>query len=222
MSFIAKHSMDKKEKMKAVLKFLKKNYETEHALARNKFMLLIGTILSQRSRDVTTAKAERSLFSVAKTPEAISKIPIKKLQSLIRISGPYRQKAKRIKAVSRIILRKYDGTVPKSREALLELPGVGFKTADIVLSYGYGVPTIAVDTHVNRIPRRIGIVGKAANIEEARIVLESLTPEKDRFVVNLGLIQFGQGICKPLKPLCHKCKLNKICEYYNSFLSHKK
>jgi len=206
--------MHKKQKMHAVIDFLKKNYDTEHALAKNKFMLLIGTILSQRSRDITTEKAERSLFSVAKTPEAIAKLHIKKLQKLIRISGPYRQKAKRIKAVSRIILKKYKGKVPKSREELLELPGVGFKTADIVLSYGYGIPTIAVDTHVNRIPRRIGIVSSKANIEEARKELEALTPLKDRYVINLGLVQFGQTICKPLRPLCTKCGLKNICDYY--------
>lgn len=210
--------MNNKEKMRLLLKFLKKNYDTEHALARDKFMLLIGTILSQRSRDVTTAKAEQSLFSVAKTPEAIVKLPIRRLQKLIRISGPYRQKAKRIKAVSRVILKKYKGIVPRTRDALLELPGVGFKTADIVLSYGYGVPTIAVDTHVNRIPRRIGIVSKKANIEEARIALEAITPKKDRFVVNLGLIQFGQNICRAVRPLCHNCEMNNICNYYKKMM----
>ncbi len=206
--------MNQRQKMKAVITFLKKNYDTEHALARNKFMLLIGTILSQRSRDITTEKAERSLFSVAKTPETIAKLPIKKLQALIRISGPYRQKAKRIKAVSEIILKKYKGRVPKTRVELLELPGVGFKTADIVLSYGYGVPTIAVDTHVNRIPRRIGLVSSKANIEEARKELEALTPLKDRFIINLGLVQFGQTVCKAVRPLCEKCELNKLCDYY--------
>ena len=206
--------MNKKEKMITVIKVLKRLYNTEHYLARNKFMLLIGTILSQRTRDENTEKAAQSLFSIAKTPEEISELPVRKLQKLIRVSGPYRQKAKRIKAVSKIILEKYKGQVPRTREELLELPGVGFKTADIVLSYGYGIPTIAVDTHVNRIPKRIGIISEKANVEEARKELEKLTPIKDRFVVNLGLVQFGQNICRPINPRCEICQLRRICRYY--------
>jgi endonuclease-3 len=211
--------MNKKKKMKTVIKVLKRLYNTEHYLARNKFMLLIGTILSQRTRDENTAKAEHNLFSVAKTPEEILRLPMQRLQKLIRVSGPYRQKAIRIKAVSKIILEKYKGKVPRTRHELLELPGVGFKTADIVLSYGYGIPTIAVDTHVNRIPRRIGTVSESADIEEARKELEKLTPTKDRFVVNLGLVQFGQNICRPIKPRCDICPIRRICRYYRTVFS---
>jgi endonuclease-3 len=208
--------MDKKEKMRRIIIFLKKTYHNAyvHFPARNKFMLLIGTILSQRSRDENTEKAVNNLFSIAKTPEQITKLPTKKLQELIRVSGPYRQKAKRIKQASRILLEKYKGHVPRTREQLIELPGVGFKTADIVLSYGFGVPTIAIDTHCNRIPKRIGIVDQKAGVEEVRISLERLTPIKDRLIVNHGLVRFGQTICKPVGPKCNICPFSIFCKYY--------
>jgi len=206
--------MNKKEKMKRIIRVLKKLYNTEHFLARNKFMLLIDTILSQRTRDENTAKAEENLFSVVRSPEDILSLSLDRLEKLIKPSSMYRQKAKRIKAVSRIILEKYRGKVPKTREELLALPGVGFKTADIILSYGYGVPTIAVDTHVNRIPKRIGLVDEKTNVEGVRKELEAITPERDRFVVNHGLVRFGQNICKPIKPRCNICPIRGICRYY--------
>ena len=215
--------MQKKEKMKLVIKFLNKNYnkgKKVHFPAKNKFMLLIGTILSQRSRDENTEIAVNNLFSRAKTPEQMLRLPTKEMQKLIKRSGPYRQKAKRIKQVSKILLEKYKGRVPKTREELIALPGVGFKTADIVLSYGFGVPTIAVDTHVNRIPKRMGIVNEKASVEEVRTELERLTPIKHRLDVNHSLVRFGQTICRPVGPKCNICELNKICDYYVSNKKH--
>ncbi len=208
--------MDKEEKMKRIITFLEKNYPKGmvHFPARNKFMLLVGTILSQRSRDENTSKAVHNLFSVAKTPAEILRLPTKKLQALIRVSGPYRQKSKRIKQVCRILIKRYKGKVPRTREQLIELPGVGFKTADIVLSYGFGVPTIAIDTHCNRIPKRIGIVNQKADVEEVRKELEKLTPIKHRLIVNHGLVRFGQTICRPIGPKCRLCPFRSFCKYY--------
>jgi len=208
--------MNKQEKMKIIIKTLKKLYNTEHSITRNKFMLLIGTILSQRTRDENTARAVGNLSSKVKNPRHIISLPLNRLEKLIKPSGMYRQKALRIKSVSKIILEKYKGKVPKTRQELIELPGVGFKTADIVLSYGYGVPTIAVDTHVNRIPKRIGLVDEKAKLEDVRKELERITSERDRFIVNHGLVQFGQNVCRPVKPLCEKCLINKICKYYKT------
>lgn len=213
--------MDKKRKMKIAIKFLRKNYYKKHSLAKDKFRLLISTVLSQRTRDENTATAAARLFSSAKTPQQILKLQRKKLEQLIHASGTYRQKADRIRKICKIIIKKYKGSVPKMREELLALPGVGYKTSDIVLSYGYGVPTIAVDTHVNRIPKRIGIVPKKAGFEEVREILESLTPENDRFVVNLGLVRFGQQLCRPVNPKCRVCGLNKICKFGISKLKNK-
>ena len=214
--------MNRKQKMQCVIGFLKRNYYEERSLAKNKFCLLIATVLSQRNRDESTAIASMRLFSVAKTPQAILKLPKKKLEALIKKSGTYRQKAERIRKICRILIDEYNGHVPKTRSELLALPGVGYKTADIVLSYGYGVPTIAVDTHVNRIPKRIGIVPESAELEEVRLLLEKLTPKKDRFVVNLGLVRFGQGICRPVGPKCQVCALNTICKYGKNRIGTKK
>ena len=181
---------------------------------RDIFRVLITTILSQRTRDENTEKAANALFSKANTPEKILKLSKKELEKLIKPSGPYRQKAKRIKAVSKIILEKYKGKIPKTREELMELPGVGFKTADIVLMYGYGIPSIAIDTHCNRVPKRIGLVDKKANVEEVKRTLESLIPKKDWYIVNLGLVRFGQETCRPINPRCEICPMSGFCDYF--------
>ncbi len=201
-------------RIKKLTDFLEKRYGYPKIGKTPRFQLLISTVLSQRTRDENTAKASKQLFSVARTPEAISNLPLKKIEKLIKPSGPYRQKALRIKKISKIILRDYKGRVPKTREELMKLPGVGYKTADIVLSYGFGVPTIAIDTHCNRIPQRIGIVDKKANVEEVREKLESLIKGKKRFLINMGLVRFGQEICRPVNPHCKECPLNIICNYY--------
>ena len=201
-------------KISKIISFLEKRYGYPNISKGNNFQLLISTVLSQRTRDENTAKASKQLFSVARTPQAISKLSLKKVETLIKPSGPYRQKALRIKKISKIILKDYKGCVPKTREELMKLPGVGYKTADIMLSYGFGIPTIAIDTHCNRIPKRIGIVNKKANVEEVRKKLESLIKGKKRFLVNLGLVRFGQEICRPINPKCYECPLNIICNYY--------
>jgi len=201
-----------------LIKFLKEKYgkgikikpSTNHEV----FKIVISTILSQRTRDENTEKAAKNLFSRANTPEKILKLRKNELEKLIKVSGPFRQKAKRIKAVSKIILEKYKGKVPKSREELMKLPGVGFKTADVVLMYGHGIPSIAIDTHANRIPKRIGLVDKEANLEEVKRTLESLIPKKDWYIVNLGLVQFGREICRPINPRCNVCPMSKYCDYY--------
>jgi endonuclease-3 len=209
-------------KVDVILKLLEKRYGKYIDISplKNKeiFELLIGTVLSQRTRDENSEKVAKQLFSVAKTPKQISKLPMKKLQKLIKISGPYRQKAKRIKQISKIILEKYKGKVPNNREELMKLPGVGFKTADIVLMYGFGIPRIAIDTHCNRVPKRIGLVDKKASVEEVRESLESIFPKNKWYLINLGFVNFGKEICKPLNPLCIKspknCPFSGFCKAY--------
>jgi len=200
-----------------LIKFLKKRYGREIRRKASSdyevFKILISTILSQRTRDENTEKAADNLFSKADTPKKILKLSKRGLEELIRPSGKYRQKAKRIKEVSKIILEKYKGKVPKTREELMKLPGVGFKTADVVLMYGHGIPSIAIDTHANRIPKRIGLVDEKANIEEVKRVLEDLIPKKDWYIVNLGLVNFGREICKPINPRCEICHMSRYCKY---------
>lgn len=204
-------------KAKELTDFLKKRYGERvrsHPVKNSDvFRILIKCILSQRTRDENTDKAAESLFSVAKTPERILKIPDNNMENLIKDAGFYRQKTKRIKEVCKILIEEYDGNVPRTREELLALPGVGYKTADIVLSYGYGVPTIAVDTHVNVISKRLGLVPENADVEEVRKGLEEQIPKDDRHIVNLGLVRFGQEICKTVKPKCELCPFTKSCRY---------
>ena len=184
------------------------------------FELLIETILSQRNRDETTEKAAETLFKVARTPRQISKLPIKRLQTLIRMSGPYRQKAKKIKRTTKAIIEKYKGKVPNTREELMQLYGVGPKTADIVLMYGFNIPTIAVDTHCNRVPKRIGLVDKKANVEQVKKKLEQLFPKNKWYFINIGFVSFGKEICKPINPVCIKnkknCPFSSFCKAYKT------
>lgn len=201
-----------------LIKFLKKRYgrniKIRPSTDNEVFKILISTILSQRTRDENTERAAKNLFSKADTQKKILKLTDKELEELIKPSGPYRQKAKRIKEVSKIILEKYKGKVPKTREELMELPGVGFKTADVVLMYGHGIPSIAIDTHCNRIPKRIGLVDEKADVEEVKRVLENLIPKKDWYIVNLGLVQFGREVCRPINPRCEICSMSRYCRYF--------
>lgn len=211
-------------KIETILSYIEKKYGEYINVSPMKnqeiFELLIETVLSQRTRDENSERAADQLFSVANTPKQILKLPMRRLKNLIRISGPYRQKAKRIKQISEIILKKHKGKVPKTREELIEFPGVGYKTADIVLMYGFGIPRIAIDTHCNRVPKRIGLVNKKANVEEVREKLESLFPKNKWYLINLGFVSFGKETCKPLNPLCIKdpknCPFSDFCKAYKT------
>ena len=183
------------------------------------FELLIETVLSQRTRDENSSKAAKQLFAVAKTPRQIIKLPAKKLQSLIRISGPYRQKAKRIKQISKTILEEYKGKVPNTREELMKLYGVGYKTSAIVLMYGFGKPAIAVDVHVEVCSKRLGLVSEDTKPPEIETELEKLFPKKKWYLINLGFVMFGKEICKP-RPICIKdasnCPFSGFCKAYKT------
>lgn len=207
----------KEEKVKYVLKFFRKRYgeEVEGLLkfGKNVFKLLIVTILSQRTRDENTRKASENLFSVASRPEEILNLPDKKLQELIKPSGMYKQKAGKIKKLCKVLVEELKGKIPRKREELLKLPGVGDKTADIVLSYGFGLPVIAVDVHVEVCSKRLGLVDKKAKYMEIRKELEELVPEKERYMVNLGFVRFGQEICLTRNPKCYACPFHHFCEF---------
>jgi endonuclease-3 len=211
--------MDKKEKVGLICKFLKKRYKNHLLNLKNwhedNFQLLIATILSQRTRDTNTEKASKQLFGVAKTPKAILDLQDKKLQQLIKPAGFYKQKAKKIKEVCKILLEKYKGKVPGTRAKLLELPGVGYKTADVVLCYGFNKKTIPVDVHVAVCSKRLGLTGEREP-EKIRLDLERVVPQECKRIINLGFVNFGKEICLTRNPRCKICKLNKICEYYKN------
>jgi len=182
----------------------------------NPFKVLITTILSQRTKDEVTDEASRRLFRVAASLKKMLRISESKISKLIYPVGFYKQKAKEIKKLSKILIEKFDGKVPSKREELMELPGVGDKTASCVLCFGFGIPTIPVDTHVNRISQRLGIVPKGSSPEKTREILEELVPDKLKHPVNFTFIQFGKSICKPMKPKCEICPVRKYCRFYHS------
>lgn len=185
------------------------------------FRTLIACLLSLRTQDKNTKKAAGQLFAVADTPQTISKIPLKKLERLIYSSGYYKNKAKTIKHVSKIILNEYKGKVPKDFDKLMEIKGIGRKTANIVMSYGHGMGGfIAIDTHCHRIPNRLGWM-KTKNPEETEFEIKKILPKKYWYEFNTLFILFGQNICKPIKPLCFKCPIESFCEYENKNLQQK-
>jgi endonuclease-3 len=201
------------KKTKLILKVLE-NYFPKRLRWDSPFKVLISCILSQRTKEENTEKASKNLFAKADSPQKILSLRISELEKLIKSAGFYKQKARRIKAVCKILLEKYGGKVPSSRKELLSLPGVGFKTSAIVLSYGFGIPIIAVDTHVNRISKRLGLVKEKASVEEVRENLQKIFPKNKWFLVNLGFVNFGREVCKPIKPKCEICELKRICEFY--------
>jgi len=201
------------KKVELILKVLDRYFPKRKR--NSAFKVLISCIISQRTREENTKKACERLFKLVNTPEDVLKLSLKELENLLRPAGFYRQKAKRIKDVCRILVEKYNGEVPKTRDELMKLPGVGFKTSAVVLAYGFGIPIIAVDTHVNRISKRLGLVSEKANVEEVRETLQSLFPKEKWFLINLAMVNFGREVCKPIKPNCSKCELKAICEFYS-------
>ncbi len=183
------------------------------ALARYKddpFVVLISTILSQRTKDENTIRATNQLFAEYKTPSELASAPLKKVQRLIKPSGFYITKTRRIKEVSKIIAGKYGGRVPDEIDELLKLPGVGRKTANCVLVYGFGKRAIPVDTHVHRISNRLGLV-TTKTPEQTEEALRETVPEKFWLDINELFVKFGQNVCKPVKPKCGECFLREEC-----------
>ncbi len=178
------------------------------------FKILIGTILSARTRDEVTTVVIKALFSRFKNPDELSRANLSDIKKLIQKIGFYNVKASRLKEVSQIIIKKYNGEVPSNLDDLLTLPGVGRKTANCVLVYGFKKAAIPVDIHVHRISNRIGIVN-TKNPEETEDVLQRSIDKKYWIRVNETFVTFGQNICLPIKPKCNVCQLTKMCKYYS-------
>lgn len=179
------------------------------------YKILIGTILSARTRDETTTNVIKMLFSKFKNPEELSRANLKEIKELIQKIGFYNVKAARIKEVSKILVEKYNSKVPPNLEDLLSFPGVGRKTANCVLVYGFKKPAIPVDVHVHRISNRIGIVN-TKKPEDTEIVLQKSIDRKYWIAVNETFVVFGQNICLPIKPKCNVCRLTNLCKYYEN------
>ena len=176
------------------------------------FELLIAVILSAQATDVSVNKATARLYPVANTPQAILDLGVTKLKGYIKTIGLYNAKAENIIKTCQILLDRFDGEVPRTREELESLPGVGRKTANVILNTAFGEPTIAVDTHIFRVSNRTGLArGKTPLAVEKRLV--RLTPDEFKKDAHHWLILHGRYTCKARKPECPDCVINDLCEY---------
>jgi endonuclease-3 len=176
------------------------------------FELLVAVILSAQATDISVNKATDALYPVANTPEAILALGVKGLKPYIKTIGLFNNKAENIIKTCRILIEEHDGEVPVTREELEKLPGVGRKTANVILNTAFGEPTIAVDTHIFRVANRTGIAkGKTPLEVEKRLV--RLTPDEFKKDAHHWLILHGRYICKARKPLCGECPIIEWCEY---------
>jgi len=177
----------------------------------NPYKILIACLLSLRTKDKITEIAVKNLFSIADTPEKMIELTENEIEKLIYPVGFYRKKAKTIKKISKILVEKYNSQVPDNINELLKLKGVGRKTANIVITFGFNKPGIAVDTHVHRISNRLGIVN-TKNPKETEFLLMKILPKKYWIEYNTLLVTFGQNICLPVNPRCSICKISKYCK----------
>jgi endonuclease-3 len=179
--------------------------------ARDPFRILISCLLSLRTKDKTTGEASARLFALAATPAGLLKVSRRKIERAIYPVGFYRTKAKAIHAISRRLLDVHGGKVPQSIEELITLPGVGRKTANLVVTVGYQKPGICVDVHVHRISNRWGYV-KTRTPEETEEALRAKLPKRYWITFNDVLVPYGQNLCQPVSPFCSRCKLSDMCD----------
>lgn len=182
------------------------------------FKILIGTILSARTRDENTTKIVSKLFARFKTPQELAAADIDEIKKIIHSIGFYNVKAERIKRVSQTLVANFGGQVPCDIDQLLELPGVGRKTANCVLVYAFDKPAIPVDVHVHRISNRLGLVSTKMP-EQTELQLSRLVDRRLWTKVNDMFVMYGQNICLPVKPNCKACDLKRMCRYYSTLTS---
>lgn len=205
-----------KQSIDKVLKILDEMYpDVDYSMLNfnTPFELLVATILSAQATDVSVNKVTNRLFEKANTPEDFAKMDIEELENHIRSIGIYRNKAKNIKATSKILLKDYSSKVPADKKELMKLPGVGRKTANVVVSNAFGIPAIAVDTHVFRVSNRIGLA-QAKTVDKTEDDLEKNIDKSRWRKTHHQLITHGREICKSRNPLCEKCDLKGLCQYY--------
>ncbi len=175
------------------------------------FTILISCLLSLRTQDKTTDAASARLFQLARTPQAMVKLSTPVIEKALYPVGFYKTKAKNIKKICQHLLSQNDGRVPDDIESLLNLPGVGRKTANLVVTIGYQKPGICVDTHVHRITNRWGYV-QTKTPEQTEKALRQKLPQRYWIIINDLLVTYGQNICKPISPFCSQCKIRNYCD----------
>jgi len=173
---------------------------------RDPFATLVATLISLRTKDQVTEGAATRLLARAPSAEALARLPERTIDALIYPAGFHRTKARNLRRVARLLLDQHGGEVPRTKEGLLALPGVGLKTTNLVLALGFGIPAICVDTHVHRIFNRLGYV-RTAHPDETELALRQQLPRRFWIEVNGLLVRFGQSVCTPLSPRCSRCRV---------------
>ncbi|HNZ52242.1 MAG: G/T mismatches repair enzyme [Candidatus Diapherotrites archaeon ADurb.Bin253] len=203
---------------KEIMEELKRLYPSTDKTTLNRmrtkpdpFKVLISCLLSLRARDENTEKVSKKLFEVVNTPEQLVKIPIPKLEKIIFSSGHYKKKARVLHSVSNELITRFNSKVPDKKDELLSIKGIGPKTANIVLAFAFNKPVIPVDTHVHRIPNRLGWV-QTKKPEQTEQELMKILPKIYWADVNAIFVQFGRDICQPVSPKCSTCPINKYCK----------
>ena len=206
--------MSQKARITKIRKILKNTYPDVKTQLnyRNPFELLVATILSAQCTDKQVNAVTEALLKQLKTPNDFAGAPLEIIEELIRPTGYFRNKARSIKNCAKVITEKYKGQVPARLEELVNLPGVGRKTANVVLGAAFGIPGIVVDTHVARISKRLGLT---ANNDPVKIEFDlmEVIPQKEWSDFSLWLIYFGRAICKARKPACPACPFYDLCDY---------
>lgn len=205
--------------MAAILGRLAAEFEPWRRYTDDPFLLLVGTVLSQNTNWRNTRTAYNRLTSRFRTPERLASAEVREIRELIRPAGLHREKSKRLREISCAVLERYGGDlgavlrkpVEEARAELLSLPGVGYKTADVVLAFGAGRDVLPVDTHVFRVAKRLGFAAPKDNPEQVRMKLEKVTPAGKRRDVHMFLIQLGRRYCRARNPLHKKCPINDKC-----------
>jgi len=199
--------------MNRVLDRLAARYEIDRFVKRNgpdPFRILIGCVISLRTKDEVTYPATERLFARARTPRTMERLAPRTIGRLIYPAGFYNRKGNQIRAICRELLDRHAGKVPDTIDELLELPGVGRKTANLVVTLGFGKPGICVDTHVHRITNRLGWV-RTKTPEATERALREILPRRQWIPINETLVRHGQAICSPISPFCSRCPVEGEC-----------
>ncbi|AIF70018.1 hypothetical protein PAP_08150 [Palaeococcus pacificus DY20341] len=214
----------KKERAIKIVKKLMEMYPRRtrgEILQGEPYFTLIRCIISQRTKDETTDKASDALFRVYPDMKALASAKVEDIQKLLKENGVglWQSKGRWIVEASKILLEKYEGRVPDSLEELVKLPGIGRKCANIVLAYGFGKQAIPVDTHVNRISKRLGLAPPRVSPEKVEEYLTELIPKDLWIYVNHAMVDHGKMICRPIGPKCKECPLSELCPYFRGLVS---
>ncbi|KUH31320.1 endonuclease III [Thermococcus celericrescens] len=206
---------EKRRRAERIVEVLMRTYPREKLLIGDPYRTLIHCIISQRMRDEVTYKVWERLFEKYGNIRGIANTPVEEMQRFLRENGVglWKTKGEWIVNASRIILEKHGGKVPDDISELMKLPGIGRKCANIVLAYGFGRQAIPVDTHVNRISKRLGLAPPRVSPEKVEEYLAELIPYEKWIYVNHAMVDHGKSICNPIGPKCENCPLRELCPY---------